>query len=204
MTGQEIINQFRLQVDDSTELSSTEELQLLNDVYLQTCSDRVWSVLKTSVSGTIVSGEIALPSDFSFMYPNHDWTGTYTEARRPVIFVGSTYQPYMVVNFDERRQYRTKSGYAYLDLANDKLVFTVTPTDTSYEFDYIKVPPELTLATSPIFPDRFHKKFAYDMATQDFIIQMSDKASTGLGMNRAESARYMANMEMWDFKQFLQ
>lgn len=198
MTGQEIINQFRLQVDDSTELASTEELQLLNDVYLQTCSDRVWQILKTTVTGTIVNNEITLPADFSFVYPNHDFTGNTTEARRPVVFVGTTYQPYLVINFDERRQYRNASGYVYLDIANNKLVFTQTPNETSYEFDYIKIPDELTLVTSPVFPERFHKKFAYDMAVQDTIIQMSDKAATMAGFNNGESKKYMDNMTAWD------
>lgn len=203
MNGQQIITQFELQVDDSTELSSTEELQLLNDVYLQTASERAWSILKETATGTIVSGEITLPLDFSFLYPNNNYSGTFVEARRPVVFVGSTYQPYLIVNFDERRQYRNKSGYAYLDLANNKLVFTVTPTETAYEFDYIKVPELLTLSTSPVFPERFHKKFVYDMATQDSIIQMSDKAAVMAGTNRAEAQRYMGNMSMWDSKQFL-
>jgi len=200
MTGQNIINAFRLQVDDSTELSSTEELQLLNDVYLQCASDRTWEIFKTSATGTIVNNEITLPADFSYLFTNHNYNGTTTENTQPVIFVGSTYQPYRVVNFSERRQYRNASGYAYLDMANNKIVFTQTPTDTSYEFDYVKVPAELTLDTEPVFPDRFHKKFAYDMAIQDTIIQMSDRAAAMAGMNRAESERYMNNMAMWNSK----
>ena len=200
MTGEQIIKQFRLQVDDSTELSSTEELQLLNDVYLQCASDRVWEILKTSATGTIVNNEITLPADFSYLFTNHNYNGNTTENTHPVIFVGSTYQPYKVVNFSERRQYRNTSGYAYLDMANNKIVFPQTPTETSYEFDYVKVPAELTLATEPVFPERFHKKFAYDMAVQDSIIQMSDRAATMAGINVAESKKYMDNMAMWNSK----
>jgi len=200
MNTTEVIAQFRLQVDDSTELSSVEELQLLNDVYLQTASERPWQILKTQSAGTIVSGEIALPSDFAFLYNNYDYNSSMVESRKPVVFVGSTYKPFIIVNFEERRQYRDRSNYAYLDIANNKLVFTQTPTETTYEFDYVRVPAMLTAGATLIFPPRFCKKFAYDMAIQDSIIQMSDRAATMVGFNTQESNRYMGNLQMWDSK----
>lgn len=200
MTVSEIIEKFQLQVDDSTELSSDEELDLFNDVYQELAFERPWNILKTSVTGTIVSGEITLPTDFAYLYNNRNYAGNDTHANLPVIFVGSTYKPYYIINFDERRQYRTTSGYAYVDNAQGKIIFTVAPTETTYEFDYIKIPATLTLTDTPIFPERFHKKFVYDMATQDSIIQMSDKLSDLLAVNKAESSRYMKNLEMWDSK----
>jgi hypothetical protein len=201
MTGAEIIEKFQLQTDDATELSSDEELDLLNDVYLETCSDRAWNLLKTTVSGTVVNNIITLPDDFGFLYPNQNYQGNGTEGTLPAILIGSTYQPYRIVNFDDRRKYVNAVGFAYLDLANNRIVFTGTPTDTAYEFDYIKVPALLTTATEPIFPDRFHKYFAYRMAIEDSIIQMSDRVEKLAQLNGAGAKRYMDNMEYWDSKQ---
>jgi hypothetical protein len=200
MTGSEIITKFRLQVDDQTELSSDEELDLLNDVYIETAFERPWNILKTSVNGTIVNNEIPLPADFAYIYNNRNFAGKDTQSNLPVIFVGPTYNPYYIINFDERRQYRNTKGFAYIDYAQNKIVFTMTPDGSSYEFDYIKVPERLTLNTAPVFPERFHKKFVYDMATQDSVIQMSDKIAELVSANRAESNRYRSNMEMWDSK----
>lgn len=203
MTGEEIIEKFHVQTDDSTELSSDEELDLLNDVYLEICAERAWEILKTSATGTIVNNEITLPSDFAFLYPNRDFAGNTTEAHLPVIFIGSNYTPVQIVNFDARRQYRNSKNVAYLDIANNKLVFQMTPAFDTYEFDYIKIPPVLTTATSPVFPSRFHKRIAYEMATQDAIIQMSDKVQLMYDVNMREADRYKSNMEYWDSKQQL-
>jgi hypothetical protein len=200
MIASEILTKFHLQVDDQTELSSDEELALLNDVYQEWAFERAWNILKTSVTGTIVNNEITLPSNFAYIYNNRNYADQNTYSNLPVIFVGATYDPYYIINFDERRQYRDQKGYAYIDYANNKIVFTATPSDTSYEFDYIKVPTTLTLADSPVFPERFHKKLAYDMAIQDSIIQMSDKIADLVTVNKAEADRYMRNMEMWDSK----
>lgn len=200
MIGSLIIEKFRLQVDDQTELSSDEELSLLNDVYQETIFDRPWSILKTTVSGSIVNNEITLPADFAYLYANRNYAGNGTESQLPVIFIGDNYQPVHIINFDQRRQYRTSKNYAYVDMANNKLVFTMTPDFLTYEFDYIKFPPALTLATSPVFPERFHNKFVFDMAIKDSIIQMSDKAADMVASNRSESLRYKTAMDMWDSK----
>lgn len=198
MIASEIITKFRLQVDDQTELSSDEELDLLNDVYLETVFERPWNILKTSVSGTIVNNEITLPSNFAYLYANRNWAGIGEESQLPVIFIGDNYQPVYIINFDQRRQYRTSSNYAYLDYANNKIVFTMTPQFSTYEFDYIKVPERLGLNDTPVFPERFHNKFVFDMAIKDSIIQMSDKAADLVASNRAESLRYKSAMDMWD------
>lgn len=200
MLVSEIITKFQLQVDDQTELSSDEELDLFNDIYQETAFQRPWNILKTSATGTVVNNEIALPTDFAYIYNNRNFAGNDTYANLPVIFIGSNYEPYYIINFDQRRQYRNQKGYAYIDYAQDKIVFLDTPSDTSYEFDYIKVPPTLGLNDTPLFPERFHKKFAFDMAIQDSIIQMSDKIADLVTVNKAEADRYMRSMEMWDSK----
>ena len=53
LTPADVITKFELQVSDITELSSQEELDLLQNVYEDVCVDRQWEVLKTSISGAL-------------------------------------------------------------------------------------------------------------------------------------------------------
>ena len=73
MNGQAILNKFYLQVDDSSELSDAEALDLANDVYGDVCDDRAWSWLRATYSGTTSASVpyIALPSDFNIILPNY-------------------------------------------------------------------------------------------------------------------------------------
>jgi hypothetical protein len=169
-TSQDILTKFELYLDDTSELSSSEELDLLNKVYLDVCSDRPWEFLKKTASGTVltdtVGSYITIPADFSMFTTKDD---------HPIIYIGTNYEEYKVIPFSERRQYRDQSGYAYLDLANGKIYFTVAPSSTSYEFDYCKIPALLTLSTAPIFPATFWYVLVHGMAVDGYIIQLFQK-----------------------------
>ena len=74
-TATELITIFELQVNDVTELSTSEELLVMNRIYQRVCSDRPWEFLKTSETGTLLgSGTdgfyITIPSDFGYFYEN--------------------------------------------------------------------------------------------------------------------------------------
>lgn len=200
-TGQQIINNFELQVDDTTELSSTEELALLNKVYQDVYSELPWEILKTEFSGTTSTTVpyVALPSDFQYLTVNSNYTTSAEPSFRPVVFVGESYSQYQVVSYSDRRQYRNQDGYCYIDIANMRLVFTSQPTAAvPIEFDYIKVPEALTLATSPIFPERFHDMFQYAMAVEDSIIQQSDKAKSYKSENDKKYTETLNAMKYWN------
>ena len=190
MNTQEIISRFELVVDDSTELSSAEELDLANKIYQQVCSFRPWEFLKTTKTGSIVNGQITLPTDFAYLANNYQSTdssvATESVTAPKVVFVGTNLDPYRVVNFSDRRQYANQN-VCYIDPSDSKIKFIVTPTATTYEFDYIKVPADLTLATSPIFPARFHDIIAYGMASDDYVIQQSDLSK---GLMQANMKKY--------------
>lgn len=191
----QLITKFELQVNDVTELSSAEELDLANDIYLEVCADRPWEFLKTSAAGTILADTsgattvyyITTPSDFSFFSENRNYTDNsisndYDAAPR-VIFVGTNRQPYQIVNYSDRMQYVGQSGFAYLDLGLGKIIFTGAPSDTTYQFDYIKVPARLVLAGTPIFPAQFHKIIPFGMAMNNDILQKSPKAKSYMKEN---------------------
>ena len=144
MTGQQLIDKFELQVDDSTELSSVEELDLLNKVYQKVCSDLPWEFLKKEFSSvTDGSTSLALPSDFSYFIE-------FDDEMKKIVWVGGT--QYYVVKFSDRRQYTDQTNICYVDVNSNKLYFPVAPTSGLAVYaDYISIPADLTLVTSPIF-----------------------------------------------------
>lgn len=207
MTGSTIITQFELQVNDITELSSAEELTILNRVYRKVCDEKSWEWLKKSVTGTMSSDAtgyyITPPADFAYISENAQYTdiskGNIIGVSSPrVIFVGTSYEPYILINFDARRQYRNVVGYAYYDVVNNKIRFTGTPVSTTYEFDYIYTPDDLTTATSPVFPTRFHEIIIFGMAVEDAILQLSDKAKSYAPENQIKYNSYLANLALWN------
>lgn len=206
-TATELITTFELQVSDVTELSSSEELALLNRIYQRVCNDRPWEFLKTNATGTMsgsgVDGYyITLPSDFAYFYENYSWTdnaySTEINQAPKVIFVGSNLAPYKIVNYSDRRQYLGSAGYAYVDLANSKIVFTGTPVATTYSMDYIKVPATLTAGSTPVIPTRFQDILVYGMATENDVLQLSDKAKSYAPENLGLYESYLSDMALWN------
>lgn len=200
MIASEIITKFELFMDDSTDLSSDEELALLNKIYYKVCMERPWEFLKKSHAGTTTTDDyIALPSDFGYLTQNYNHTDSSYEASRPVVFVGSAYTPYQVVSWSDRRQYRDKSGYCYIDITNSRLYFTLNPgTGLAVEFDYASTPTALALSDTPIIPARFHDMLYHGMCVEDNIIQQSDKAKSYAQENQQKYKSYFDDMCFWN------
>lgn len=194
MIGSDIILRFELQVDDSSELSSTEELALANEVYSDICNDRDWEWLKTTAAGTtsITVPYIALPANFKQLIPNKD--------NRSVVFVGTDYQEYEVVPFSSRRDYRNQDGFCYLDMVNRRLYFTLQPTTAkAIEYDYIATPTALTTSTAPIVTtDQFGNLIAYGMAAKFNPIEQTDKNVSYQTENRVEYLRILSDLALED------
>jgi hypothetical protein len=181
-----IIDNFEVYVDDGTELSSGEELNLANKIYRQVCNYRPWEWLKKPISGSIVAGEITLPTDFNYIPSNVQSDGSKG------IYLGSNLDYCPMVSFSERRG--RKDNVCYIDPSDSKIKFIITPTETTYEMDYIKVPADLTLATSPIFPSQFHDIIYHGMATDDYMIQQFDKARSYKNENEAKYTSILKDM----------
>ena len=174
MTTSEILAKFQLQVDDSSELSSSEELDLANDVYGDICDDRDWEWLKSTKTGTLSISlpYVSLPTNFKKIIPN--------EYNKSYVLVGTSYRPYEVIPFSSRREHRDQDGYCYIDIPNSRLVFTKQPTSTdSYEFDYIIIAPDLdTISSNPLFRAGFHPIIAYGMAARFNNLEQTDKTNS--------------------------
>lgn len=201
-TASQIITDFNLYIDDMTELSSTEELALLNRVYKNIASMKAWELFKKAHAGTTSTSlpYIELPSDFAFLTQNYNYTETASNAgENPVIFVGSTYKPYKVVSWSDRRQYRDQDNVCYIDIVDSRLYFAKQPTVAeAVEFDYIYTPADLTTGDTPVIPTRFQPMIFHAMCIDDFIIQMSDKAKSYQREHEAKFKSYYDDMCMWN------
>lgn len=201
MTKQEIIKKFELYYDDGTALSSSEESDLFNKIYNQVCSDRPWEILRSVATGNLSTTVpyVDLPSDFQYLSTNSNHSTSDFEAGTPVVFIGPNYEPYQVVSFADRRQYRTQNNTCYIDIVNNRLYFSIQPTTAfSYEFDYIKLPEALELSESPVFPSRFHDVIYHGMIIDQNIIEMSDKAKSYAPENKMMYDKYIRDMAYWN------
>lgn len=203
MITQEIIQKFELQVDDTTELSSAEELDLADDEYREILNDRPWNFLKKTYTGLVASGVIPLPEDFAYAIANYTYTNNSIEAgdtSEPIyILIGPSKDPYKLVNWEDRNRYVNVSNIAWINLASNQIEFSVAPSDgTTANFDYIYNPPELTLLTRPVWPARFDKILVFAMARSDFSIQLFDKAKSYADVNQARYNKILKDMQYWN------
>jgi hypothetical protein len=205
MNATEIITKFEQYVDDSSELSTAEELALLNKIYHKVCDDRPWEFLKKEASGTMATTTtITLPTDFGYLLDNYNYTDNSTSinnnARPVMIFINNN--PIQVVNWSDRRQYATSSAYCYLNLSNSTITFPVAQTSSAtYSFDYIYIPTDLVgggSPTSPVFPARFHDILYHGMAVDDMICQLFDKARSYAVENQLKYNDYLKSMAYWN------
>lgn len=206
-TGQEIITEFEMQVDDTTELSTSEELIVLNRVYRKILEFKDWLFLIKTHSGTTSTSVpyISLPTDFDRIAMSGQSSNIGDEYDYPYqVFVGNELRRYQVVNYLDRRQYDNKDGYCYVDIANNRLYFTKQPTSAEpVSFDYVYAPDNITTGTSPVIPAKFHDMFAYGMAVDDMIIQMFEKNRSYAPENRLLFESKLQDMALWNDRQIM-
>ena len=193
LTTADIISRYNLQVDDSSELSSDEELALANEVYNTICNDRPWEWLKKTYTGvtSITVPYVALPADFKELSPNSDY--------KSVVFVGTDRSRYIVVPLSSRRDYYNTDGYCYIDIPNQRLYFMKQPTEVKdIEYDYVSYPAALTLGTSPLFNSSYHEMISYGMAAKFSNIDQEDKSKSYKTDNKKEYDDFMFNLRTED------
>lgn len=188
-------------MDDSSDLSSAEEINLFEKIYQKVSAEKPWEGTKTYTTGTLSTSVpyVSLATDFSFFTSNTNYTQNNEYANGPAILVGDTYRAYPIVSWSDRRQYLNQDGYAYLDYANSRIYFTKQPaTAESYEYDYHKVPAALGASDSPWFPARYHDVIVHGMCVDSFIIQQSDKAKSYAQEHQTQYNRILGDMEYWN------
>lgn len=174
MISSEIIARYNLQVDDASELSSDEELDLAQEIYDEVANDRPWEWLKVTATGNTSTTlpYIALPADFKEL--------SFNKNNESIVFVGTNFQEYQVIPFSSRREHRDQDGFCYIDIPNQRLYFALQPTSVkAVEYDYIKRPAALTLSTAPLVTSsQFGNLIAYGMAAKFNSIEQSDKETS--------------------------
>lgn len=202
MTKSEIITKFILYLDDMSELSSTEAEELFDKIYARVNAERPWEGTKTEYTGTqsTTLPYVALPTNFLSLTTNSNYTDSSGEyAGKPVVFIGSTYTPYPVVSWSDRRQYRNHSNVVWIDVGNSRLQFALQPTAANaIEYDYHRIMPVLINSESPWFPVPYQDVIYHGMCMDDFIIQQSDKAKSYQAEHKQEYKRYMEMMGWWN------
>ena len=159
MNGQQIIDRFNTITDDQADLSESQLLDLLNKVYRMYLDDRDWLFLHNTATGTLTTSslEVDLPSDFRNLVDNY----RDQDQTKPVLYVDTTYEIYNLINQDQKRQYNDTRGYFYVDYRQNKIILTgYEDTSRVYEFDYTYDPDDLTTATTPVIPTKFHRYLA--------------------------------------------
>lgn len=221
MTWQELIDRLFLQVDDLSQLSTAEALVQINEIYWDVQDDRDWEWLRTSYSWTTSTSVpyVALPADFKNMCPNYmtsiglnfgnvgvpvGWTwnmysSSVSGANSSVVFVGTTFSPYLVIPFSQRNNYRNASNVCYIDIPNQRLVFTLQPTSAqAITYDYIKVAADILIGTSPIFRAWLHNILAFGAAARFDNLQLTDKASSYQRENQSLFDKGLSSLRLED------
>ena len=199
MTTADIIKRFGFFTDDSTELSSDEELFLANEKYKVILSENQWEFLRKTATGSFTGGFIDVSSlDFDRFMANYldDPSGG---AIPDTIVVYVNGNPYKVIPMGSRWN---QSGIAYYDSVNKKIMIVGDASGT-YAFDYKYKPADLTLGTSPVFDSYFHMVIVYAMCIDDEVIQKSEKSRSNIVENTAQMNRIMSNLRSHDSKLIL-
>jgi hypothetical protein len=205
MTKQGTIEKFRLYMDDTSELSSTEESDLYDKVYKEIWNMRPWVFAIRQWSGTTSGTDpfIALPSDYSRPSPNFSGASVSDYAEGPVVFVGPSRSPYKLIPFESRRAYFDQDGYAYVDMATDfpnkRIAFTKQPAGgLAVELDYVRTAPAIILTGTPVWDPEFPDIIYHGMCVDNFIIQQSDKAKSYLAENQARYTAMLDSLAGWN------
>ena len=201
MTKGQIITKAQLYLDDSSELSSQESSDLFDKFYRMFNSSHTWEGTKAQGTGTTSTTVPTVDLDTGFLYltQNYNHTDQSYEADRPVIFVGTEYQPYEVVSWSDRRQYRNHSNKVCIDFPNNQLLFTKQPTAAEVvEYDYHKQQTALTTDDTPWMPEEFQDWIYHRMVSDDYMVQQSPKGKSYAAENRAAAEEILNNAKYWN------
>jgi hypothetical protein len=199
LTGQQIIDRFELYTDDTTDLSSDEELILANDKLRLVYMEQPWEFLRRKKAGVIESdGKITLSSDFDEFLENFSDDAAYGEPVMKVVYIGSQKAPYLVVPMGQRNA-NSFSNVCWIDPSDGKINFAQSPgVGASYEYDYKTSPDDITVSTSPKLPAEYHPMIVFSMLIDEDIIKKSEKARSNMQDNAVQYQRYLKNLKLRD------
>jgi hypothetical protein len=199
LTGQQIIDRFELYTDDTTELSSDEEIILANDKLRLIYMEQNWEFLRRKKTGSVeIDGKITSPTDFDELMENYSEDPTISEPLLKVIFIGSMKNPYYVVPMGQRNA-NNFSNVCWIDPLDRKINFAQSPgSGATYEYDYKTSPDDITVDVSPLLPAEYHPMIVFSMLIDEDIIKKSEKARSNMQDNANQYQRYLKNLKLRD------
>lgn len=211
MIGSEITTKFELYTDDTTELSTAEELALANDKAKLIYQEMPWEFLRKAHSGVTNSvGSIDAPADFLHFMHNYSEDNTQTLPDKSVVYVNGLI-PYFVVPMGARNLYNGSNPTVYgsqnicwYNPGNQKIEFQNSPgVNVPVLFDYQYEPADFTENTEPAgIPERFHQMIVHAMLIDDEVIQKSEKARSNIKENEGLYQRMLTNLKHYNAKFF--
>lgn len=190
MNGQEIITQFNNFVED--ELDQTTALILISDAVheveeeVQPLILKKVDVSKSTAAGQTSATAIDLPTDI-FLPPDE-------------ISIGSS-SHYKQIPIDQQVKYRDTAGYFWIDWVTKKYHLTGIQNSVQIiSFPYWYETNDITLTTSPVWPDRFHRLVPLKMAKLYFYIDQGDKTVNWSPEWASEYERQLLRFKDWDAK----
>lgn len=199
LTGQQIIDRFELYTDDTTDLSSDEELILANDKLRLIYMEQPWEFLRRKKSGSVESdGKITPPADFDELMENFSEDPTIGEPITKVVYLGGNKSPHLVVPMGQRNA-NNYSNVCWIDPTDGKINFAQSPgSGAAYEFDYKTSPDDIAVGTSPKLPPEYHPMIVFLMLIDEEIIKKSEKARSSMQDNAVQYQRYLKNLKLRD------
>lgn len=173
MTGADIYALFKVHLDGEEFNSDTDALLAMNTAYRKILSERDWEFLKKSSAQPRGFSTLSTITDLSYVRGVWAVIGTQKNAKMPLS--KTTYDN----RFDENYDY-------YIDYASGTFNYIASSepsTWLSYIIDYKYKPADLTMTTSPVWPEEYHALLAYEMikaykeadATFDFYKETSGR-----------------------------
>lgn len=202
MKGEEIITKFELYTDDTTELSTAEELELANDKLRLIYQEKDWEFLRKVFSGTTeTDGSINLPSDFDDLMPNHTSDETDNFPNEKVIYSNDKKTIHKLIPQGTRNHYLNDSSICWINRTTNKIEFGASiGSGASVEFDYKHIPTDITINDTPILPSQFHKMIVFAMLLDDDIIQKTDRPN--IRNYQIKYDEFMSNLNRYNAKQY--
>lgn len=199
LTGQQIIERFELYTDDTTDLSSDEEIILANDKLRLIYMEQPWEFLRRKKTGVVENdGKITLPADFDEFLENFSDDPSYGESTMKVVYIGGQKAPYLVVPMGQRNA-NNFSNVCWIDPSDGKINFSQNPgTGAIYEFDYKTSPDDITVGTSPKLPAEYHPMIVFLMLIDEEIIKKCEKARSSMQDNAVQYQKYLKNLKLRD------
>ena len=197
LTGQQIIDRFELYTDDTTDLSSDEEIILANDKLRLVYMEQPWEFLRRKKTGVVESdGKITPPSDFDELMENFSEDPTVGEPITKVVYIG--HSPFLVVPMGQRNA-NNYSNVCWIDPTDGKINFAQNPgSGAAYEYDYKTSPDDIAVGTSPKLPAEYHPMIIFSMLIDEEIIKKSEKARSNMQDNAVQYQRYLKNLKLRD------